>query len=165
MDKVYLVSFTSKLGWTNKILPQDNDKTWKRIAKFALAFLTLGTIFVVTLTRDLIKNVYSWLTYKKPAEPKPPTTGEKLKESSLAAVNGLLSGVLTPFMPTVQASQAPNSFPKWGFTSAYVGATTALLGYLAGPRAAYATLAGHAIAFSIKPIANYFWTEKDTAQA
>ena len=36
---------------------------------------------------------------------------------------------------------------------------------LAGPRAAYATLAGHAIAYSIKPIANYLWSKKNTSEA
>ena len=165
MTQVYIVPTTSKLGWTNKILPQDRDSTWKRIAKFALCILSLGTIFLVTLTRDGIKNAYTWLTTKKPEQPKPPTTGEKIKDSTLATLNGLFSAVLTPFIPTMQASPAPNSFAKWSFTSAYVGATSGLLYYLAGPRAAYATIAGHAIAYSIQPIANYFWSVKKTVEA
>ncbi|NGX28719.1 MAG: hypothetical protein K940chlam1_00905 [Candidatus Anoxychlamydiales bacterium] len=156
---------TYKLEWTNKILPHDNDKTWKVVAKFALVIMTLGSIFLVTLTRDLTKNVYVWLTTKKPEQPKPLTTGEKAIGSLKLAAAGVFTSVISPFMPIYWISKNQNSIAKWCYASTYVGTTSAILGYLAGPRAACAILAGHAITLSIQPIANYLWSKKDTAKA
>ncbi|NGX28720.1 MAG: hypothetical protein K940chlam1_00906 [Candidatus Anoxychlamydiales bacterium] len=165
MTQVNSFSTIHNLEWTDKILPQNTDKTWKVVAKFALVIMTLGSIFLVTLTRDLSKNAFMWLITKKPAEPKPPTTGEKIKEGSLATLNGLLtfalySTRLCALIPIFKISQTPNSLAKWSFSLAYTGATAAFWGYLERPNLAYAAIATHAIVYSIQPLASYYWSAK-----
>lgn len=77
-----LKTLEAKAAKENLIFTQNQlralEKQWKVVAKFASTILSLGTIFLVTLTRDGVKNVYTWLTTKKPAEPKPTTTGQKI---------------------------------------------------------------------------------------
>lgn len=159
--KPVATSFVEKLQYTNKVLPKIKDSTWKKVAKWALIILSLGSVFVVSLLMDLTKKLFSKLTYKVPVKPvqEEKTKKEKAVYAYQNVRDGFKDGASEILYATKHYSSLDDKYNKWGMTAGYIAGTAALfaIGDKVGLKGWQSAIGIGLFGTALKPLSDKVW--------
>ncbi len=153
-------SFVQSFNYTNNILPHTQDATWKKVAKWAIILLSLGSVFLVTLFLDLTKKIISKLSLRNaPPHLKTLTTYEKIEKFFNRFWDGLKEGLTETVVVSNFFATKRSPYNRFGLTSGYIIGTTGLfyLGERLGISGAATALSLTLLGICIKPLDKHVW--------